>query len=193
MRTLKLAAIAAGAILAAAAGGQVRGGVYDYSYTPTYSGYPVSGSVCPTGQCGSSVPVPSYSSYAPSYSYTTYAPSATYGGGAAAPTGSCPNGCCGVNGGCCANGRCGTCPAGTCRSGNCPANCPNGQCNSSRNRDAGPVTDAPMAPSYAQPEYSRSAPRYTPTNWSPAPSARRNYDAGRSDRVNGELESPFYN
>lgn len=131
MRTLKLTAIAAVAIFAAAAGSQVRGGVYDYSYTPsygtpTYNGYPISGSQCPcrstqcssmqcpSGQCGCSMSVPSSTVYAPPYSNTTFAPSTTYGTGASRPMSNCPNGCCGscrVNGGC--NGRCGTCPAGT--------------------------------------------------------------------------------
>ena len=54
MRTFKLAAIAAVAITAAAAGSQVRGDVYGYPYTPTYSSYPVGNSNCPSGQCGTS-------------------------------------------------------------------------------------------------------------------------------------------
>ena len=155
MRTFKLAAIAAVAITAAAAGSQVRGDVYGYPYTPTYSSYPVGNSNCPSGQCGTSAAVPSYS-YAPSYSYSSYYPGtaipavATYPSSSCpnCPNGSCsscPNGSCGScrNGscsscgpnGCCANGRCGTCPPGACQSGNCSANCPNGQCTPGRNRD----------------------------------------------------------
>lgn len=196
MRTLKLTTIAAVAILATAASGQVRAGVYDYGYTPTYSSYPVSsGTYCPSctsGQCPSCAGVPSYS-YAPSYSYPTYSTGTTYGTGASCATGTCPNGSCGANGACCANGRCGTCPAGTCRSGNCPANCPNGQCTSGRNRDLGASVDAPIVPSYTRPDYSPPAPRFAPSSWSPAPAPWRSYDERPSDRFNTNLESPFYN
>jgi hypothetical protein len=217
MRTFKLAAIAAVAISAAAAGGQVRGDVYGYPYTPTYSSYPVGNSNCPTGQCGTSAAVPSYS-YAPSYSYSSYYPGtaipavATYPSSSCpnCPNGSCsscPNGSCGScrNGscsscgpnGCCANGRCGTCPPGACQSGNCPANCPNGQCAPGRNRDFTGSQDGSFSPSSSRPDYSPPAPRYSPATWSNTPAPRRNYDQGPSDRYNrdrdNELESPFYN
>jgi hypothetical protein len=211
MTNSKLAAIAVLAITAAAAGSQVRGGAYDYPYTPTYSSYPVSGSPCPSGQCGNGATVPTYSyapSYAPAYSYSSYAPGTSYGVNAGNSTGTCPNGCCGANGGCCANGCCangrcgscasgtcptGTCPPGACQSGNCSANCPNGQCRLGRNRDTGTSLDDQSGPINRRADFA-PAPRYTPTNWSTAPSARRNYDAGPVNRVNRdrELESPFY-
>jgi len=202
MTNLKLAAIAVLAITAAA-GGQVRGGAYDYPYTPTYSSYPVSGSPCSSGQCGNSAAVPSYS-YTPAYSYSTYSPTTTYGGAASCPTGNCATGCCGATGGCCASGRCGscscgtcptgTCPAGACQSGNCSANCPNGQCRLGRSRDTGISLDDQNGPNYRRADYA-PAPRYKPTSWSNSPSARRNYDAEPANRVNRdrELESPFYN
>ena len=102
MRTFKLAAIAAVAITAAAAGSQVRGDAYGYSYTPTYSSYPVGNSNCPSGQCGTSAAVPSYS-YAPSYSYSSYYPGTAIPAVATYPSSSCPN---------CPNGSCSSCPNG---------------------------------------------------------------------------------
>jgi hypothetical protein len=212
MRTLKLTAIAAVAVLGTAFASSARGGVYDYSYAPIYGGYPVSSApVCPSGQCYPSVATPSYS-YTPTYSFTSYGAGTTYGTGATYGTSPCPNGncgSCGVNG-CCANGRCGTCPSGTCRSGNCPANCPNGncsngscpngncpngncangQCTSGRNRDLGRSLDAP---SYTRPDFTAPSAQYAPTNWSRGPRDSRSYDPGQYDRSNGNLESPFYN
>jgi hypothetical protein len=216
MRSLKLAAIAAAAILAAGAANQVSAGVYDYPYSPTYESYPVSGP--------SSGPAPSYPSSYSSPAYApTYAPSSTYGSSTDLSTGTgparrCPSGncgSCGANGGCCsnggccengrcssgccANGRCGTCPPGACQSGNCPANCPNGHCSPSRNRDLSASFDGPAGPSYRgqdyRVDYAPPAPRYTPSSWSRSSAPFRNYDSGSSDRVlrDRELESPFYN
>ena len=137
MRTFKLAAIAAVAISAAAAGGQVRRDAYGYPYTPTYSSYPVSNP--PTalrGQCGTmSIRAVSFlgrccSAYG---AHVVFDEPVLFVFGllhrrplrrrtAVRPTGqlperllSGPNGSCGSvpNGGCCANGRCGTCPAGS--------------------------------------------------------------------------------
>jgi len=201
MRTLKLAALAAVAVVGTAFASSAHGGVYDYNYAPSYGGYPVSSApVCPSGQCYPSVS-------APSYTLTSYGPGTAYGTGATYGTTTCPNGncgSCGVNG-CFANGRCGTCPSGTCRSGNCPAscpngncshgscpngNCPNGQCTGGRNRDLGRSLDAP---SYTRPELTSPSAQYVPSSWSRAPRASRTYDVGPHDRFNGNLESPFYN
>jgi hypothetical protein len=207
MRTLKFTAIAAVAVLGTAFASSAHGGVYDYSYAPSYGGYPVSSApACPSGQCYPSVTMPSYS-YTPSYSLTSYGTGTTYGTGAIYGPSTCPNGNCGSCGpnGCCANGRCGTCPSGTCRSGNCPAgcpngncstgscpngNCPNGQCSGVRYRDSGRSLDAP---SYTQPDLGTPSAQYAPTSWSRTPRSSRNYDADRRDRLNDNLESPFYN
>jgi hypothetical protein len=207
MRTLKLTAFAAVAVLGTAFASSAHGGVYDCSYAPSYGGYPVSSApVCPSGQCYPSVSTSSYS-YTPSYSLTSYGAGTTYGTGPIYGTGTCPDGncgSCGVNGGC-ANGRCGTCPSGTCRSGNCPASCPNGNCSSGscrsgdcpngqctgrRNRDLERSLDAP---SYTRPEFTAPSAQYVPSGWSRAPRASRSYDAGPRDRFNDNLESPFYN
>jgi len=134
MRTLKLAAIAAGAILAVAAGGQVRGGVYDYSYTPTLqrlSRQRIGLSVGPMRiqRSGTVVLVLCTVVFV-----HDVCPKRDLWRGAAAPTGSCPNGCCGVNGKAAA-------PTAACRNlsgGNVPPRetaqpiARNGQCNSSR-------------------------------------------------------------
>jgi hypothetical protein len=213
MRTMQFAALAAVAVVGTAFASSAHGGVYDYSYAPSYGGYPVSSApACPSGQCYPGATAPSYS-YTPSYSLSSYGSAApVYGTGAAYGTSTCPNGNCGSCGpnGCCANGRCGTCPAGTCRSGNCPANCPNGNCaNGScpsgkcpngncangqctiRNRDLGRSLDGPnYTRPESRPEHGAPSAQYVPANWSRSP---RSYDAGPRNRSNDNLESPFYN
>jgi hypothetical protein len=202
---MRLSAAVAGiavTALATLAGGPAFADVYDYGYAPTYGGYSVgAGSACPSGQCRTNC----------------YGPSCGSCATGTCPTGTCPNGSCGprsserrkslYGSSSCEDGRCGTCPNGRCQSGRCESGhcepgrcesgtcgdgCPNGQCRSGYKRLHRPATEdygrsryAPLEPEQ-EPPYPVSSERY---------SARRaaRLTGPRYDRVNGNLESPFYN